>query len=107
MLNTLNCYRKAREIIFKMLKETKACIREDSVLRAGFLIDQGDGIGKKEKREDRNAKVSNSKIKLALKNKEKDKEGKQSFNNIRKFQTKIFTNIKIPLPKLIIKWLVY
>lgn len=76
MINTSNHHGKTNEIIFKMLKKTKVCIKENSTLKAGFSVNQRDNIGKKEEKKDRSAKVSKPKIKLIKENKRKDKEDK-------------------------------
>lgn len=39
MVNILNYYEKANKIIFEIIKEAKAYIRKDGVLKVSFLID--------------------------------------------------------------------
>lgn len=62
-------------------------------------------MGKEKKDKNKSAKISNSKITLSLKNKQKSKQGKQSLKNTRKLQTEMCTNIEIFLQKPIIRWL--
>lgn len=57
MLNTSNRHREVSEIIFKMLKKVKVCIREDSILEVSFLLNQEDSIGKKREGENGSVEV--------------------------------------------------